>query len=120
MKTSVAAVARGFLAVFLASCLAGCWPAVLVGGTAAGYYAGNDERDVNQIADDASITAAVKARFLRDKDVSAWDINVDTRYGVVTLNGTVSSSEKEERAIDLTQEVRGVKKIISKLTIVTR
>ena len=99
--------------------LAGCLPAAIVGGSAAGYYVGNDDRAVDEIVDDASITAAVNAKFLKDRNVSAWDINVDTRYGVVTLNGTVSSPDKEDRAIELASEVKGVKKIISKLTIVT-
>ncbi len=116
MKTVVATL----MSMLLAISLCGCWPAILVGGTAAGYYAGNDERDLDEIVDDASITAAVNARFLKDRDVSAWDINVDTRNGVVTLNGTVSGVEKQERAIELTQEVRGVKKIISKLTVINQ
>jgi hyperosmotically inducible protein len=114
MKLAVA-----LMGILLLTGLWGCWPVALMGGTAAGYYVGNDERDFNQITDDASITAAVKSSFFKDREVSAWDINVDTRNGVVTLNGTVSSLAKEERAIELAQTVAGVKKIISRLTIVT-
>ena len=119
MKLSMVLM-KALVSVLLLASLWGCWPLAVVGGGAAGYYVGNDDRDVNQIADDASITAAVKSSFLKDRAVSAWDINVDTRNGVVTLNGTVSSLEKEERAIELTQKVQGVKKIISRLTIVTQ
>lgn len=108
------------MGLLLLTGLSGCWPLVLVGGTAAGYYVGNDDRDLKQISDDAGITAAVKSSFFKDREVSAWDIDVDTRYGVVTLSGTVSSSDKEERAIELTQTVEGVKKIVSRLTIVTQ
>lgn len=96
----------------------GCVPALLAGGAAAGYYVGQDERNVRGILDDASITAAVKARLLKDKTVSAFDINVDTRNGVVTLYGSVSTLEKEMRVIDITKTVDGVQKIISRVTIV--
>lgn len=98
--------------------LQGCVPALVAGGAAAGYYVGQDERNVKGILDDASITAAVKTRLLKDKEVSAFDINVDTRKGVVTLYGSVSSVEKELRVIEVTKTVDGVQKIISRVTIV--
>lgn len=96
----------------------GCVPALVAGGTAAGYYVGQDERDVRGILDDASITAAIKARLVKDQEVSAFDINVDTRKGVVTLYGSVSSSAKEMRVIEVAKSVEGVQKIISQVTIV--
>lgn len=105
-----------FLSVLL---MQGCVPALVGGGAAAGYYVGKDERSAKEILDDATITGAVKAKFIRDPEVSALDINVDTRSGVVTLYGSVSSASMEQRAIDLVQGVRGVKKIVSKLTIVS-
>ena len=40
---------------------------------------------------DARVTAAIKAKLVRDPDLSAWDIHVSTSDGVVTLSGTVSS-----------------------------
>jgi hyperosmotically inducible protein len=96
----------------------GCVPALVAGGAAAGYYVANDERNMQVILDDAGITAAVKARLLKDKSVSAFDINVDTRNGVVSLFGTVSSVEKELRVIEITKTVKGVMKIISRVTVV--
>lgn len=98
--------------------LQGCVPALVAGGTAAGYYVGQDERNVRGILDDASITAAIKARLVKDQEVSAFDINVDTRKGVVTLYGSVSSSAKEMRVIEVAKSVEGVQKIVSQVTIV--
>jgi hyperosmotically inducible protein len=103
---------------FLTFGLQGCLPALLAGGAAAGYYVSQDDRNVRGILDDASITAAVKTRLVKDKDVSAFDINVDTRKGVVSLYGNVSSAAKEMRAIEITKTVKGVTKIISRVTVV--
>src|SRR5436305_14520437 len=38
---------------------------------------------------DGRVTAAIKAKLVRDPDLSAWDISVSTTDGVVTLSGTV-------------------------------
>lgn len=108
------------LVVFLAMITSGCIPAMVAGGTAAGYYVGQDERSLNEIVDDASISTGIKARFLKDKTVSAWDIDVDTRHGVVTIHGTVASLKIEDRAIEIIKGVHGVKKIVSRLTIVEK
>ncbi|MEJ2670492.1 MAG: BON domain-containing protein [Gammaproteobacteria bacterium] len=109
---------RVLVIVVLGSGVTACVPAFIAGGAAAGYYAGQDERTVGEIVDDAGITTAVKTRLFKDPQVSAIDINVDTRNGVVILYGTVSSRAKETRIIELTKQVKGVKKIISRISIV--
>lgn len=90
----------------------------VVGGTAAGYYVGKDERTLGEIADDVAITASVKTRFVGDKDVSALNINVDTYKGVVTLYGSMEQKQIEMHAMRLVSEVKGVKKVVSKITLV--
>jgi hyperosmotically inducible periplasmic protein len=67
--------------------------------------------------DDASISARVKARLLNDTEVRATNIDVSTVNGVVTMTGTVSSKAGEARAVQLAQQVSGVKNVISKLEI---
>jgi hyperosmotically inducible protein len=99
--------------------LSGCTP-VLVGGAAVGgYYVGQDDRSVGQIASDAKITAAINAKYANDSQVSAIDINVDTRYGVVTLYGSVASQRIANRAVALARATKGVRTVISKLTVVS-
>ena len=68
--------------------MSGCTPVLIGGAAVGGYYVGKDDRSVSQIASDASITASINAKYARDSEVSAIDINVDTRYGVVTLYGS--------------------------------
>ena len=114
----IGAVFRVLIIVISGCGLSACVPALVAGGAAAGYYAGQDERTVGEIADDAGITTAVKTRLFKDPRVSAFDINVDTRNGVVTLYGSVSSVEKEDRVIELTKQVQGVRKIVSRITVI--
>jgi hyperosmotically inducible periplasmic protein len=69
---------------------------------------------------DAGITTKVKTRLLGDPDVSGLRIDVDTRDGVVTLTGTVSSSAEKARALDLAGKVDNVKRVEDKLTVSPR
>jgi len=97
--------------------LAGCAPVLIGGGAAAGYYVGKDERTLGEITDDANITAKIKTKYIADKAISAWDINVDTYRGVVSLYGRVPSQEVANRAVTLARGVEGVRQVNSKLTV---
>lgn len=66
---------------------------------------------------DARITAAIKAKLLRDPALSAWNISVNTTAGVVTLSGTVSSAENIGKAMLLAMETDGVRQVISTLQV---
>lgn len=99
--------------------LTGCTAALVGGAAVGGYYVGKDDRSVGQIASDAKITASVNAKYANDSEVSAIDINVDTRYGVVTLYGSVSSQRIANRAVTLARATKGVKSVISRLTVVS-
>jgi osmotically-inducible protein OsmY len=66
---------------------------------------------------DAAITSAVKAKFLADTAVSGLKIDVDTKDGVVTLNGMVATKAEADRAMSLARESDGVKRVVSNLRI---
>lgn len=72
---------------------------------------------VDQRALDATITAAVKMKLASDERVSASQINVDTRDGIVTLQGAVSNSEEAAAAVERSQSVEGVRDIVSRLQV---
>ncbi len=67
--------------------------------------------------DDQTITARVKTVLLNDTQISATRIDVATANGVVTISGTVKSKAEEQRAIQLTRQVAGVRDVRSTLTI---
>ena len=74
------------------------------------------DRTGNAISD-ASITAAVKSKFLADPDVSGLKIDVDTTGGVVTLRGTVPNAAEKTRAMRLAKETDGVKTVRDQIKV---
>ena len=67
---------------------------------------------------DAWITSAAKMRLIANTTTPGFDINVDTSEGVVTLFGTVPSSEARRAAESEAQAVSGVKRVDNQLTVV--
>ena len=67
--------------------------------------------------DDMSITAAVSTSLGKDPDLSALKINVDTKNGAVTLNGTAPSQAAVDKAGAITKAVKGVSSVDNKLQV---
>ncbi|MEJ8854289.1 BON domain-containing protein [Variovorax robiniae] len=67
--------------------------------------------------DDAAITASVSAGLAKDPDLSAIKINVDTKAGMVTLNGPAPSAAAKARAADIAKGVEGVSSVDNKLEV---
>jgi hyperosmotically inducible periplasmic protein len=86
-------------------------------GTAVAEGTKEAAEQTNAKVTDASITAAVKMKMADDPIVSASKIDVDTKDGMVTLNGTVKDATEEQKAVDLAKSVDGVKGVKSNLTI---
>jgi osmotically-inducible protein OsmY len=97
--------------------LAGCVPVLVGGAIAGGYYLGKDKREPAQIAEDGSITARIKAKLIGDKYVDAFEINVDTYDGVVTLRGDVNNTIARDQAAKLAGEVNGVKSVDNQIRV---
>lgn len=70
-----------------------------------------------QMTADGTLTAKIKSKMALDDTVQALDIDVDTSNGVVTLSGTVESSEQRQRATRLARETDGVTSVVDQLTI---
>ena len=67
--------------------------------------------------DDAAITTKVKTALMAEPGLRSLEINVDTRDNVVTLNGTVDSQEKKQRAMQIAQGIDGVKSVSDNLVV---
>jgi osmotically-inducible protein OsmY len=75
-------------------------------------------RKVGQNVDDASITAAVKAKLAAEQGTTTLTgINVDTSGGTVSLSGTVDSEAMKLRAATLAQQVDGVTRVVNNLQV---
>ena len=111
---------RTVLIAIMSLGLSGCHVALLGGAAVAGYEVAKDERSASEVAIDARIVADIKQKLLRDKTISGWDINVDSYKGEITLHGNVVSQTAKDRALLITQSVKGVSKITSKLIIIPK
>ncbi len=112
----MAARSRPLAAVALATLVAvaggsGCAPLTT------GAYADEERRTVGEVTDDINITSAVKARLIRDGEVRARNIEVETRRGVVTLYGHVAHAQLEQRAVELAGGIPGVVTVQSRLVV---
>jgi osmotically-inducible protein OsmY len=96
----------------------GCFWLAVGGAGVAGYEIAKDDRSIGTKLDDASTTASVKAKLIKDSEIDAIDINVDTFEGVVTLHGNVPSGSARRRAVQLARSVKGVTDVRSKLVVV--
>ena len=67
--------------------------------------------------DDAGITASVKTDLAKDSELSALAINVDTKDGVVTLNGPAPNEAAKARAETIAKAAKGVKSVDNKLVV---
>lgn len=85
--------------------------------TGARDRAGETADRAGEVTTDASITTVVKSKFLADTTTSGLKIDVDTKGGVVSLEGTVASKAEANRAVSLARETNGVKRVINNLRV---
>ncbi len=69
------------------------------------------------VADDAAITAKVKAAILAEPGLKSLQINVDTNSATVTLTGSVDNADLRDRAKQIASSTAGVKGVIDQLTV---
>jgi hyperosmotically inducible periplasmic protein len=79
--------------------------------------AGQAVQKVATEADDAAITAKVKAALLAEPDLKSLGISVDTRDATVTLSGSVDSDMIRDRAKQIAMATEGVKNVVDNLSI---
>jgi osmotically-inducible protein OsmY len=72
---------------------------------------------VGEYIDDASVTTAVKAKFVESKAVDAVAINVETLNGTVMLSGFAKSLNEKAEAERLAWSVKGVKAVRNELAV---
>ena len=66
---------------------------------------------------DAGITTNVKTKLAADDTVKAYQVDVDTRNGVVTLSGDVESAAAKEQAIQIARQTDGVRDVIDQIHV---
>lgn len=66
---------------------------------------------------DAWITEEVRSRLAASEDVTAADLDVETRDGVVVLSGIQSSLEEVRHALEIAGRVRGVRQVVNRIHV---
>ena len=92
-----------FFAVLLIAGVAGC--------------ASHQKSVTPETIDDAAISARIRANLAGDTTLHLFQINVDTRQGVVTLSGAVPTEERKKRASEIAAQVVGVRGVENLLEI---
>jgi hyperosmotically inducible protein len=72
---------------------------------------------VGEKVDDSLITGMVKTGLAADKDLKALNIDVDTKEGVVTLQGTAPTATAKARAAEIARNVKDVKSVNNQLNV---
>ncbi|MEG2805907.1 BON domain-containing protein [Stenotrophomonas sp.] len=70
-----------------------------------------DKHDSAEPVTDSWITTKVKADLLTSKNVPGTEVMVETVNGVVTLKGTVATQAEHDKALRVTQGIKGVKRV---------
>jgi osmotically-inducible protein OsmY len=66
---------------------------------------------------DAGITSKIKAKFVGDPDVKAFDVSVNTEEGVVYLTGRVDNKFQKEEAERIARETDGVVRVVNHIQV---
>ena len=112
MKTYLPAIA-----LVLMIAMTGCTAAVVAGGATGGYAVATDERPVDRMVDDSTITSRINTDMMNDPGVKARQIDVDTVGGNVTLTGVVGTREEADQAVAIAGRAPGVKSVKDNLQI---
>ena len=75
------------------------------------------QETVGAYVDDAAITAAVKAKFVDDKIVSAGSISVETLNGVVQLSGFANSTAEKMQAEQIARRSKNVRSVRNDIVV---
>jgi len=85
--------------------------------SAGGCAVTRGQETVGAYVDDTSITTAVKARFVDNRQVDAVSISVETLNGTVMLSGFAKDLTEKSTAESLAWKVGGVKAVKNEIAI---
>ncbi len=77
----------------------------------------NHSKNGSSLLSDINITASIKRKLFEESDVNSTRVNVVTEHGKVTLTGTVTDEQIEEKVISIAKNTNGVKEVVSKIEI---
>lgn len=100
-----------------AACTVVAPSAFAAGDDAASSSASSSYSSTGTKIHDATITTKAKAELVGTSGLSAGDIHVKTRRGVVMLTGSVPDEQQRGQAADVVRKIDGVRDVRNQLTI---
>lgn len=85
-------------------------------GAEVGEKVAEAAQKVKETTAEAALTSKIKAKMVLDDHIKARAIDVTTNGSVVTLSGTVRSTDEHDRALRLARETAGVSRVIDRLS----
>lgn len=76
-----------------------------------------DRKHIAKAAEDSVITAKVKAALIKDLELNAFDVSVETYHGRVLLSGFVDNRKQAQDAVQIAAAVGGVTHVENALKI---
>lgn len=76
-----------------------------------------DNTTLGSQVDDAVVTSSVKSALLADPAINSFDLQVETRNGIVQLSGFVNDETQIAKALEITHAVAGVKTVENGVTL---
>jgi len=67
--------------------------------------------------DDTAISTKIKASLVKDQELKAFDIHVETDHGVVHLTGTVDNSIQKADAVRIAKGTENVKDVVNDIVV---
>lgn len=80
-------------------------------------WAEQDGADLASGLQDAGITAKVRTQLARDERVRDFDVEVETREGIVILKGAVGKEGARTAAEELARVTEGVSRVVNRITV---
>lgn len=77
----------------------------------------SEEQDFSGVVNDASTTARVKYRLLWNRHTDGLDIEVNTKNGVVSLEGLTATEIEKELAVKIAENTTGVSDVVDNLKV---
>ncbi len=74
-------------------------------------------RDLEDRVSDGWITTKIKTKLAADPELNPFNINVDTKDGIVTLSGRVKTAADAEEAVELARGTEGVQRVQNRLEV---
>jgi len=67
--------------------------------------------------DDTAISTKIKASLVKDQELKAFDIHVDTDHGVVHLSGNVDNKVQKADAVRIAKTTTDVKDVVNDIVV---